>query len=572
MYCPKCGTLNLDDSRFCEGCGAPLSPSPATSSPVFQPQAVSAPGQPPKPGTPKKPKKPLVWVLVALIVLAGLGLGGWWGWNVHQGNQFQEQLSLGEKYLQELNYEDAVVSLKRAIAIDPKNPQPYLLLADVYVAQEDYPAAVEILEQGYEATGNNEEIAQKQEEVEELLAQQEQREAAERAAAAILAPVVEYQGNAYYWQYQADSVASEGLFSYYPYRSGVENQLVCRSADGTVTPLYTGAGFGDMLLLHDRLYFSDNQTLYSIQLDGSGLQSVENVTLEAADPDNDRIILSSGTSDAPMLESMDAQGNRTPLAEGAFLTLQNGVVYYQLPRATGDNVELGSIHTDGSGQLLLASSPLDDTWGYGGIEGIQILGDTVYYSCGVYSGTANIWQGGFIASVKTDGTGYRVLTEDVLEAAFSVFLSDETPVLRWSNSDYYGDPRQGDSLSACMDLETMTITGSPFPNGSFQEAVTDTAHDVWIYADTSGTPIQLLDSEEGYESLGSYPSGSQDDGKEWKEIAENCYTGNFFYFSVTTSTYDSTLDVGWRSGFRRELTQWYRKDLSTGEVQLLYDY
>ena len=238
MYCPKCGTFNPDDSRFCESCGSPLSvsspapsddetvllspqksavspssddktilltpsenidtppvpprseapaTSPASSSasgPAFQPASVQHPQpqftpnqnpgypatpatseKPPKPTKPHKSKKPLVWVLVILLVLAGLGVGGWFGWNAYQGGQYQEQLSLGEKYLKELNYEDAIVALNRAIEIDPRSPEPYLLLADVYVGQEDFDSAKKILEEGYQATGGNEEIKQKQEEV-----------------------------------------------------------------------------------------------------------------------------------------------------------------------------------------------------------------------------------------------------------------------------------------------------------------------------------------------------------------------------------------------------------------------
>ena len=239
MYCPKCGTFNPDNSRFCEGCGSPLSASsptpsgdetvllssqksvdiqssddktvlltpkgstatppvpprsetsasgPASSSaptsPAFQPASVqrTQPGAAPnqKPGNPAKPaksekapkttkphkrKKALMWVLVILLVLAGLGVGGWFGWNAYQGGQYQEQLSLGEKYLKELNYEDAIVALNRAIEIDPRSPEPYLLLADVYIGQEDFNSAKKVLEEGYQATGGNEEIKKKQEEV-----------------------------------------------------------------------------------------------------------------------------------------------------------------------------------------------------------------------------------------------------------------------------------------------------------------------------------------------------------------------------------------------------------------------
>ncbi len=485
-------------------------------------------------------------MLVILLVLAGLGVGSWFGWNAYQGGQYQEQLSLGEKYLKELNYEDAIVALNRAIEIDPRSPEPYLLLADVYVGQEDFDSAKKILEQGYEATGGNEEIKKKQEKTEELIVEKEKKEAAEKAAAAVLAPVVEYQGNAYYWQYTSDSIDGE-------------NQLVCRSEDGTVTPLYTGVGNGELLILNDRLYFSHLSDVLSVKLDGSDLQTIEHANLEAADSQSGCVILTNPNSaDANTLESLDAKGNRKELAKGYFLTLQDGVIYYQLPRNQGENVELGSIHIDGSNQILLASEPLDDTMGGGGIQHVQIVDDTVYYCYGFYAGTGHFWQpGGQICSVKQDGSEHKVIREDS-GPDFLVYLDDGKPFIRCN--------------SISMNLETGATAETPLPIGNLKETIIDQNHNVWIYPDTSGTPIQLLDAEEGYESEGPMPWGPEQDGVKWKEISESCYTGDYFYFSVTTSTHDASQDIGWRPGFRRDLTEWYRKDLATGETELLYSY
>ena len=94
-----------------------------------------------------------------MIVLAGIITGIYFALSSQTKDTFQEQLSFGEKYLQELRYEDAVVALNRAIEIDPKNEKSYRLLAQVHVAQEDYDSAVKTLEQGLEATGGNAEIA-----------------------------------------------------------------------------------------------------------------------------------------------------------------------------------------------------------------------------------------------------------------------------------------------------------------------------------------------------------------------------------------------------------------------------
>lgn len=153
MYCHQCGSFNPDDSNFCEKCGASLKKVPTSFVPA------PAEGNPPSQKGGKRKIHPLVWILVAVIVLAGIITGIYFALSSQTKDTFQEQLSLGEKYLQELRYEDAVVALNRAIEIDPKNEKSYRLLAQVHVAQEDYDSAVKTLEQGLEATGGNAEIA-----------------------------------------------------------------------------------------------------------------------------------------------------------------------------------------------------------------------------------------------------------------------------------------------------------------------------------------------------------------------------------------------------------------------------
>ena len=43
---------------------------------------------------------------------------------------FAEQMSLGERYLLEQNYEEAVIAFSLAIEIDPKNVDSYLKLSE----------------------------------------------------------------------------------------------------------------------------------------------------------------------------------------------------------------------------------------------------------------------------------------------------------------------------------------------------------------------------------------------------------------------------------------------------------
>lgn len=66
----------------------------------------------------------------------------------------QEHIDLGRIYLTELSYEKAVLEFTEAIEIEPLNPDAYLGLAEAYVGMGDTEKAVEILEEGYDKTGD----------------------------------------------------------------------------------------------------------------------------------------------------------------------------------------------------------------------------------------------------------------------------------------------------------------------------------------------------------------------------------------------------------------------------------
>lgn len=68
--------------------------------------------------------------------------------------QIAEQLELGNRYLEELNYEQAIVAFNKAIEIDAKKSEAYAKIAEAYIAMGDDEEARAILEQGYEATGD----------------------------------------------------------------------------------------------------------------------------------------------------------------------------------------------------------------------------------------------------------------------------------------------------------------------------------------------------------------------------------------------------------------------------------
>ena len=141
-------------------------------------------------------RKGLFYILfIAVLLLAACG---------KKAKTWQELYDLGEKYLLEENYEEAIVAFTAAIELEPRragayigrgnayvlsgeteehlaqaltdyqyvleldeaNAEAYLGIADVYIRQGDYDAALDILNEGLEKTGENEEISEKIAEIE----------------------------------------------------------------------------------------------------------------------------------------------------------------------------------------------------------------------------------------------------------------------------------------------------------------------------------------------------------------------------------------------------------------------
>ncbi len=79
---------------------------------------------------------------------------------------FEKQLELGYKYLQEGNYEEAILAFEKAIEINPKKADGYLGIAEAHIRCNNFDKALEILKAGLEKTNGNENIAKKLAEIE----------------------------------------------------------------------------------------------------------------------------------------------------------------------------------------------------------------------------------------------------------------------------------------------------------------------------------------------------------------------------------------------------------------------
>lgn len=153
MFCENCGAKLADNSKFCQRCGAPVR------------QEDNVPGQensgsysvPPQAPAKKKIRKwPFILAAIILIAAACIIGGILIFQNKNKKNNFAEYLASGQRYLEEMDYEKAEDAYLKAVEIDPKQAEPYLKLADIYVAQNNYEKAEEILKKGSEETDSSE--------------------------------------------------------------------------------------------------------------------------------------------------------------------------------------------------------------------------------------------------------------------------------------------------------------------------------------------------------------------------------------------------------------------------------
>ena len=88
-------------------------------------------------------------VLLCVVILISVLLT-----KVAPQQKITKQLELGNKYLTEMDYEQAIVAFEQAIEIDPMNADGYVGLTDAYICLNEFDKAYETVKQGYDKTGD----------------------------------------------------------------------------------------------------------------------------------------------------------------------------------------------------------------------------------------------------------------------------------------------------------------------------------------------------------------------------------------------------------------------------------
>ncbi|MGI6006958.1 MAG: PdaC/SigV domain-containing protein [Ruminococcus sp.] len=231
MYCGRCGAYNDESSRYCENCGNALYADPGYSRQHRQ-------------NRPENRKRRVLWAVIIAamaVILAVIAVILWQ--RTAQQERYTKQLTLGEQYLAELNYEDAEICFRQAIEINPRQAQPYIQLSTVFVETQRYEEAEEILQEALEVipakeTKKTEAIERRLSEVQKLIEDTEESENAEEDPLTVAMNVLGYpylSDNSYTMQfvhedtyYLTEGMDDEGILSAdsFDYDQDGENEIL----------------------------------------------------------------------------------------------------------------------------------------------------------------------------------------------------------------------------------------------------------------------------------------------------------------------------------------------------------
>ncbi|MBE6902070.1 MAG: extracellular solute-binding protein, partial [Ruminococcaceae bacterium] len=200
--CTKCGAPLNGAAKFCIACGTPTAAAPTApaapaanvpdddpptmllgSVPPVQPAAPAVPAQPAAPAAPVQspmPERPSVQItqpveqpkasntkrniiilVVVLVLLVAGAVTALFATGTIGGKDPEKILATAERYLDEKDYEQAIIQYKKLLEIDPMNVDAYLGLAEAYEGSGDEDEAAEILEKALDKLEDDDKAVRK---------------------------------------------------------------------------------------------------------------------------------------------------------------------------------------------------------------------------------------------------------------------------------------------------------------------------------------------------------------------------------------------------------------------------
>lgn len=345
-----------------------------------------------------------------------------------------------------------------------------------------------------------------------------------------------YANETYAWEYTKNSLKTAALFANYDYVTCDANQLVKTDANGKRTVIYQGNGYGNLWIVNERMYLYRNNSkenkereLFSLNMQGKDEHAYGDYEVHAV---YDKYLVLTNSEETEIYV-MNTEAGKIQLLEkdAQYLYTDGDTVYFtEHPKDTDKHIVLASVKLDATERCRLADVRKEDvnqiiqTSANLYINCVQVVQDTVYFSCGTYGGSASVYQGGVLAKVKKDGSNFKVLGEAPIN--FTVYE-----------------------------------TGEIMKYGRINQPFQDDNGNIWIYKNNARE--KLIVNGEDYNRRSTVD--------EYVDIRNVDVQKDVVYFSVNYSVPDESVSIGWRTGYRLQSSVYYRKNLKTGISEKLYE-
>lgn len=447
----------------------------------------------------------------------------------------------------------------------------------------------------------------------------------------------EWEGNIYFRRYSDEDIEKGALWANFSYIPDTEKEIMCLKPDGTLTQVGTDYGHGTMFIAGGRLYSqryikrkssagddSYDSVVYSCELDGSDVTEYVSYGVLALRGDwiicetrnagmEGLAVINVQTGQERVLVDAQEQGLVDVEKQYSFLdyleATEEEIFYYIHSGVQGDfdrgnlgadeNLVLYSVDFEGNIRELATvtgeeyveyGSEAADEFGFPidtaiYIHYFKILGDDIYFSAGADNGSAQMYSGGPIFSMKKDGSERKVrvlsyddifyLYDDGINRDLLCSTIDASTGRVAENGKMMSINLIGDGEKA-RNITLRPAYGYPYDkpyvySSTAYDPVNHTVYpdtSVLLYPDTSGICYVLLTEQDCEElSVDAYVDGSFN-----QDIKDVEYLNGKLFFTVTDLTYSFEDSIGWRDGYIRGRTACYCKDLESGEISLLYEY
>ena len=408
---------------------------------------------------------------------------------------------------------------------------------------------------------------------------------------------VGYGENTYYWRHNGNSLEKTGLNGVFKNQKETVNQLVCRNEQGTETLLLEDAGYGNLYIAKDRIYYKTAECWKSCLTDGTDIRNHKDYSIVAVDDSTETLIqkdltgIDSNRKGGFWIEKED--GSRTLLTQDKFdldsklwpelLLVEDGnIYYYRLHDNKDGNHNITVIGANLQGETRLVGNITIDRNASEGLEVCaQKVDELLYVSFTNVGGTMLGCNEGGVSSMNTakDEAHTYVIRQDQEHSLYypktHISLDEETGE---KYLHFYHDGGNGGNAAVSwvdqgvemMNLETKEVKTSNLPlifKGEY--ALTDGDMVTLLGTDDEAS---ILATAETLKSLGYNAFNGHENPAGGFRIGDVDVAGDKAYIEINEFVRAQEADFYHVYGFRRTKTVVYETVIGTDELHVMYEY